>query len=298
MAKKTHVKPTTEELRVKNKEDVKELEAIEQKKEAEVEKEVEEVEEISKKLDESEVEDDNTETVSDISNDDDSDSDDRGNEDGEIEDEEVEKEVKEVKTDKVKKTGEEPDYKEKFKASTREAQVISHKNKAFDEASNIPEPTEEEMESEHKDWGMMDDSDKKMAKDIAWNKKRFKAINSVSQKYKGISEWRDKVHAFIDDPQSLIDNSDLEGKTDAFTKYANKKDRRGVSFDILVNSFLYESATGKKKNKGKMFAIGTGGPVKKAKRSNKITIEEASKLKKHNYKKYKKALEAGRIETI
>jgi hypothetical protein len=55
----------------------------------------------------------------------------------------------------------------------------------------------------------------------------------------------------------------------------------------------------KPKNKGKMFEVGSGGPNSKVKPlSDKISIDEAAKLMRTDYKKYKQLLLAGKIEQV
>jgi hypothetical protein len=71
-----------------------------------------------------------------------------------------------------------------------------------------------------------------------------------------------------------------------------------VPFNILVSAFLHEQTKGKIPNKGKMFETGSGGPnTKPTPTSNKITLEEARKLREVDYVKYKEYLQAGMIES-
>ena len=65
-------------------------------------------------------------------------------------------------------TQEEIDYKKKFIASTREAQILSAKNKkvmeAFEKAEAIADPTDDDMTKEYPDWEEMGEFEKKIAK--------------------------------------------------------------------------------------------------------------------------------------
>lgn len=197
----------------------------------------------------------------------------------------------------------EVDYKKKFVESTREAQVLHAKNKKINEvietATNLPDPTEEELKKEFSDWDVMTDTEKRLAKDNLKSTRRFAMLEEVTRESKDIESWNTKVDAFIDDPKTLVDNPELEGKLEDFKLFASKPTRRGVDFSDLVNAFNGEEAKKTKpKNKGAMFETGTGGPNGKDKpKSDKISIEQARILRQTDYKKYLDYLRAGKIDS-
>lgn len=193
------------------------------------------------------------------------------------------------------------DYKKKYTESKREALVIQSRNKklseAVDQASQIDNPTEEEMTVEFPDWDVMNETERRLATDNVINKRRFEAIHKASQEGKDITDWNDKVDKYIDDPKTLIANPSLEGKTDDFKIFASKPTRRGIDFTDLVSAFLYEMEKVTKPSKGKMFETGSGGPNTSPKpKSDKITLSEARVLMKTDYKKYKEYLTEGKID--
>lgn len=195
---------------------------------------------------------------------------------------------------------ESPDYKKKFVESSREAQILAAKNKkwneAFNEAANVPVPTEEELKSEFPDWDEMTPSQQKMAAKQVHNDRRFSALQQVSEENKNIAAWNDKVSQFIEDPKVLIKNPLLEGKEDEFKLFANKPSRRGVDFEDLVSAFLYENNSKRRINKGQMFETGKGGSKEKPSRNDgKISIAESEKIRKVDFNKYKQLLKAGKI---
>jgi hypothetical protein len=60
---------------------------------------------------------------------------------------------------------------------------------------------------------------------------------------------------------------------------------------------LYDATkNAKPKQKGKMMETGTGGPSDKGKPSGKISVDEAMKLKKVDYARYKQLLMADKID--
>jgi len=258
-----HVKPTNEELENKDKEIQEELEEMEDQEETLEEEVVEE-----------EVEEEEEEVV--------------------VEDEEevVEEEEEEQ---------EEQTFKKRFTESTREAQVLHAKNKkmldAFDQVSEVVDPADEVMRKEFTDWEDLSEFEQKMAKDNWKANKRFEAINTIAQDNKDGASWGEKVDKFIDDPATVTNNPDLEGRLDEFKLFASVSSRRSVDFQDLISAFLYElQKTKPVKKKGKMFETGSGGPGKKSKpKSDKLSIEAGAKLKKADYKAYTQALIAGKI---
>ncbi len=221
-----------------------------------------------------------------------------------VEEEKVEEkeEVEEKKEEKQEKEEKEPDYKEKFSESSREAQKIHAKNRKLNEgvskASEITDVTEEELIGEYPDWDVMSDTEKKLAKKNLINDKRFAIVNKATEEAKKIEKWGDDVDKFVEDPKTLVDNPALEGKTDEFKVFANETSNHAVPFKVLVGAFLHDMSTKVKKNKGRMFETGSGGPNEKIKtKGDKISLDEAAKLMKSDYKKYKEYLLAGRIDS-
>lgn len=209
-----------------------------------------------------------------------------------------------VKKQKETKTAEEllAEKDKKLKASSREAQILYARNKqvqeAIQKASELPEPTDEEMSQEYEDWDVMSDFEKKMARESEASKRRLKAITDVNQQFKDYEAWSNQVDTFIDNPETLVNNPALEGRVEDFKEFATKPTRRGVDFDILISSFLYQIDSSKtpKKKKG-MFPKGSGGEGKKApKPNNKISTDQARELRKSNYAEYKRLLQEGKID--
>lgn len=199
------------------------------------------------------------------------------------------------------KPKEDVDFKKKFTHSTRENQVLTSQVRkltdAITSASAIPDPTEEEMTAIYSDWEIMDETTKILAKDNVKNKRVISQLSNISQESKDIEAWNQKVDAFVEDPKTLIDTPELEGRTEEFKVFSTKPTRRGLDFPDLVSAFLFEASKEVKVNKGKMFEQGTGGSNQIARpHSDKITIEQAMALKDKDYKKYKEYLLAGRIE--
>lgn len=217
---------------------------------------------------------------------------------GEVEQEE--EEAGETQADPSKEL-----YKKKFSASSRENQRINAKNrvinKALVEADELPEPTEEDLEKEYKDWDVMTETEKMLAKETLISKNWRGKISQAKDQVTKIEKWNDSVEEFVGDPKTLIDNPSLEGKTEEFKEFAEAEENNNVPFKLLVSAFLHDHATGvsskKVSNKGKMFERGSGGPNDKPKpKDGKISLEEARKLRESNYPLWKEKNAAGLID--
>jgi hypothetical protein len=221
--------------------------------------------------------------------------------------EEVVEEIPEEVKEEVEPTKEELEEEvakkdKKLSASARENQKIYAKNrvinKALVEAEEVPEPGEEELRKEFTDWDVMSDTEKVFAKETVVSRKWRETISKAKEQAEKIEKWNESVAEFVDNPETLNENPDLEGKTEEFKEFATQEANNSVPMKILVSAFLHEHSTAKKLNKGKMFERGLGGSNEKPQpKSDKITIEEARILRNNDYNKWKEYLMAGKIES-
>ena len=193
------------------------------------------------------------------------------------------KEVKEALRKEVE------EKKKKLAASARENQKIYAKNRVINQAlvqaDDTPEPTEEELVKEFPDWDVMSDTEKTFAKETVISRNWRKTISQAKEQATKIEKWNESVETFIDDPATLNDNPELEGKTEEFKTFATIEANNSVPFNILVSAFLHEQSKNGK-TKGRMFERGSGGPNDKPQpKKNTITLEEARKLRETNYSK-------------
>jgi hypothetical protein len=215
--------------------------------------------------------------------------------------EEVE-EPTEEKPEKPQEPDKEP-YKKRYEDSTREAQVLYSKSKkmsdAITKAGEIPEPTEEELIGEFKDWEVMSDFERQIAKDSVWNKKKLNAISDVAKDFKDMDAWNTRIDEFLVDPEVLASHPELEDREGDFKIFASRETRRGVDFEDLVSAFLYtEDYKPKPRNTGSMFETGSGGINEKPeKKDNKIPFDEGQRLKISNYKMYIRLLREDKISS-
>jgi len=213
------------------------------------------------------------------------------------EEEPVEEEKEE---EPLKKEIEEKD--KKLSASARENQKIYAKNrvinKALIDAEEVPEPSEDELRVEYSDWDIMSDIEKTMAKETVISRRWRQTISEAKKQAEKIEKWNESVETFTTDPKTLTDNPELEGKQEEFKQYALTEENNSVPFNVLVSAFLFEQSKSKTSNKGRMFERGLGGQNEKPQpKSDKITLEEARKIRETDYNKYKELLIAGKIES-
>ena len=193
-------------------------------------------------------------------------------------------------------------YKKKFSASSRENQKINAKNRVINqaiiEADEIPAPTDDEMKELYgEDWELAGDIEKESLRETQISKRWRAKIKEASDQAVKIEKWNDSVDEFIDDPKTLIENQELEGKTEQFREFATNEENNSVPMKLLVAAFLHEQSKAKPNNKGRMFERGNGGPNNKLQpKSGKLTVEEGRKLRETNYSKWKEMMLAGKIE--
>src|SRR3990167_4086076 len=183
-------------------------------------------------------------------------------------------------------------YKKKFSASSRENQRINAKNrvinKALADAEDVPEPTDDELQLEFRDWDIMSDVEKTLARETVISRNWRKVISEAKEQANKIEKWNDSVEEFVDDPKTLIDNPALEGKVDEFKVFATEEANNNVPFKILVSAFLHDNSTNKPNNKGRMFERAKGGSNERPQLKNgMVSIEEARKIRETDYNRWK-----------
>ena len=219
--------------------------------------------------------------------------------------EEIKEEVVEEKEEKKEEEKPVVDYKKKYVDSTRGAQALLEKdkqmNEAIDKASQLPPPTDEEMTVVYPDWDVMSDSEKRVAIKTELAERKFELLHKASVVNKSITEWHSAVDTFIENPKTMINYPELEGKQDEFKVYAAKPTYKNADFHLIVKSFLFDNEkvkAAKPKNEGSMFPKGTAGPTVKDNPTNTISLQELTNIRNSNYKMYKEKLAAIKKGTL
>src|SRR3990172_4701995 len=188
------------------------------------------------------------------------------------------------------------DWKARYRGSTQEAQVLASKNKdlvdSVDEAAKLPDPTDEEMQKEYgEDWDMMDNVQKKIAKESLLNKRRFEVVDQAVQRTKKSEEWIEKVKEFTQDPKTVEFFPKLKGKETEFTQFCSMPSRVGVAFEDLVKAFLFDLPPERPQRKS-LFETKGGGSAPKVK---ELTPEEVKFIRETEPRKYKQLIKDHKI---
>jgi hypothetical protein len=220
----------------------------------------------------------------------------------EVEEPEEPIEESEESTKKTKKEVKQ-NIEERYKKSSQEAMILYSKNKklndTIDEAANLPEPTEDELRNYAKlNDAVYDDLDiftQNILKKTLMNERRFQKIDESRHESKRLDEWVTKVDDYINSPEVVKDFPVITDNAEEFRSYALKQGRRGVDFDILSASFLYElSQTPKVKKKGSLLL--SGGNSKAAEPAPKgFSATDIAYMRKKDPRQLRKAIKEGKV---
>ena len=197
----------------------------------------------------------------------------------------------------------EVDYKDKFVESTREASALYFKNQklnqTIEEASQISEPTQEELAAYAKtigaDYEDLDEFSQNMVKRTYINEKRFEKIQNAASESKKIDEWSNKVDTFIED---AVDNSkypSLNTLGADFKKFAMKESRRGVDLDDLVASFLFSAERNLKQAPRKSVLLSGGNSQAAPQKAAGLTDAQVAMIRESDPKEYRRLIKSGQI---
>lgn len=205
--------------------------------------------------------------------------------------------------DETKSQEDKIDYKEKYVESTREASTLYFKNqklnKTIEEASEIKDPTIDELKSYAKsrgaDYDELDEFSQNILKDTYINNKRFEKIQSVARESRDIDNWATQVDGFI---EKSIDNGNypsLNSLGNDFKKFAMKESRRGLDLDDLVASFLFSAERNiKKPNNESILLTGSNSTITNNKTTG-LTEQQISVIRETNPKEYRRLIKSGEI---
>lgn len=233
--------------------------------------------------------------------------DDKSGQDLEVEEDKVEPENESVEGDKGQKQPikQEADYETRYKESSKEALILFSKNKkltdTIEEASNIPEPTEEELaayaRANHANYDELDDFSKSILKETLISKNQLNKIKEVSRDSKALDAWVDKVDVFLDDESVANKYPTIAASKEEFKSYCLKSGRQGVDLDLLAASFLYSTPKSSGKKKGSMFLTqgsNRGSPDK----PKQLTAEDLAVIRTTDPKRYKRLVQSGKTHGI
>lgn len=193
------------------------------------------------------------------------------------------------------------DYKQKFVDSQREAILLNERNKIKDsrieQLTKQDTPTDEAMRSLYPDWDTFNDVAKKAYLRIEAQNLKQARLEAQQEEILSRQRLDDQLEDLIDDPKF----AKLKGKEAEFKRFAKKKENLGLSAEVVAKAFLFDASDDEvpehKPTITPGLERGNGGP-RTAPKPKKISLEEASNLRKTNWKEYKRLSDAGMIEEL
>jgi hypothetical protein len=196
------------------------------------------------------------------------------------------------------------DYKQRYTESTKEGIILFAKNKqltdTITDASNLPEPTEEELKvyarANGAEYDELDEFSRNILKKTYVGEKRFEKINEVSNASRALDVWVDKVEAFLNDPANAQKYPEIIANEDEFKSYCLKSKMQNIDLDLLSASFLYSRPKKANMNGSLLLNRGTNkeGPAK----PKEMTIEDLTYIRQHDQARYKELIKSGIMKKI
>lgn len=186
-----------------------------------------------------------------------------------------------------------------YSDSSREAMSLYFRNRkltdAISKASDMPDPTEDELRDYvsrmGEDYDNLDEFTKNLITDNMKANRFQKQIINAAVEDRKLDAWVEKIDSFLEDEKMLNKYPSLHNNGAEFKKFASKETRRGSDLEDLLGAFLYKRAGMEQpKKKGEMLL--SKGAGKSAPTKSRGTSEEdlAQIRKTQGEKAYKEAL--------
>lgn len=195
------------------------------------------------------------------------------------------------------------DYKDKFVESQREAilqhERIKQRDAQIESLTKQDTPTDEAMRALYSNWDELDPASKNFYIKQEAQEMRQRRLEAQQQDLLARQQLDDKLDDFLENPPDQFKK--LAGRETDFRRFAKRKNNIGLSLDTLAKAFLFdaEEETPATPNPQPMsreaLPTGNGGPRTPLK-PKKISLEEAGKIRKTDYKRYKELVDADAIE--
>jgi hypothetical protein len=224
----------------------------------------------------------------------------------ETEQEPVTPQTPETETPKTEPTAPEPvapqpqpeepqiDYKEKFAASTREAQRLA--KELEDERNRIKsltnnDPTESELRERYPEWDQLDAYNQRVLKNMLATEKRTANLQTQLLEQEAERKWQSELRDLTrkSEYKSLKDDPEFEN-------YVFQPKHKGLDIETLADAFLHKKGdtnTPAPENPGGL-EKGSGGPKEAPK--TKLKPADVEAMRTNDPKKFRELLSTGAIE--
>lgn len=198
----------------------------------------------------------------------------------------------------------EPDYKEKFRNSSRENQILlgqqKNLNERLESLTKDEIPTEEEMKRLHPNWDYYSDTEKELALSNVSLQRSLNKTNLTVANFVADQRWQTQL------AEVVSQNPVLKGREGEFRDFVFKEKNRGVDMSILVSAFIGEhrqeiveddappAPPTPTQNQPVLESGGAGGPEPAR---TELSYEDREKLRKSDPKKYNELIRKGVIKS-
>jgi hypothetical protein len=189
-----------------------------------------------------------------------------------------------------------PDYKEKFVNSQREAILLAERNKVkeaqLEQLTKADNPTDDAMRQLYSDWDDLNEITKKALIRQEAQEIRQRRIEAQHAEILERINKADELKAVIDS------NPKLQGKEAEFKQFALNPKNKGIDAEVLAKAFLFdveEDVPPQQVQKTEVLPQGSGGSREPLK-PKKISLEEAAQIRKTDNNRYMELVKAGMID--
>lgn len=202
--------------------------------------------------------------------------------------------VEALKAEVIEPSPDPVDYKQKFVESQREAILLNERNKIKDaqleKLTNKDTPTDEAMRLVYPEWDDLNEVTKKALVKTEAQEMRQKNVEAQQEEIMNRFKYDEDLNTVIES------NSKLSGKEAEFKRFAANPKNKGISAEVLAKAFLFDvESDAPVVPRGEALPTGSGGPRGDL-TPKKISLEEATQLRKTDNKRYMELAKAGMID--
>ena len=197
-------------------------------------------------------------------------------------------------TDALETVPAEPDYKQKFVDSQREAILLAERNKIkeaqLEQLTKTDTPTDEAMRLVYPEWDDLNEVTKKALIKTEAQEMRQKNLEARQDEILNKFKLDDELSTVIENTPKLL------GKESEFKRFAANPKNKGISAEVLAKAFLFDvEVPNAPAPKTEALPTGNGGPRESLK-PKKMSIEDAAQLRKTDNNRYMELAKAGLID--
>jgi hypothetical protein len=190
-----------------------------------------------------------------------------------------------------------PDYKQKFVDSQREAILLAERNKIkearLEQLTKTDTPTDEAMRLVYPEWDDLNEVTRKALVKQEALEMRQRNWEAKQQEILDRQMLQEQIEEVIEN------NPKLTGKEAQFKRFAANPKNKGISAEVLAKAFLFdiEDEAPAPVQKTEALPTGSGGPRGDIS-PKKVSLEDAAKIRKSDYKRYMELVKNDQIEEV